>query len=69
MENQNQEKDELDTILKVASFCAPIVGLILWGMNKDKLPTKAKSAVTAAIAGIVFYVIINIIMQVAVRAI
>ena len=54
--------------MKVASFCAPIVGLILWGMNKDKLPAKAKSAVTAAIAGIIVIVILNVIAQVALNA-
>jgi zinc transporter ZupT len=60
-----QGADDLQGILVVVSFCAPIVGLILWGMNKDQYPNKAKKAVTAAIAGIVFWFVINVILRVA----
>lgn len=68
MENSNHEVDELGTPLTIVSFCAPIVGLILWGMNKDKLPKKSKTAVTAAIAGIAFYFVLNVIMQIFVNS-
>lgn len=63
--NSNQGPDELPGILMVVSFCAPIVGLILWAMNKDQFPNKAKKAVIAAVAGIAFYVVLNIIVSVA----
>ncbi len=63
--NSNQGPDELPTILMVVSFCAPIVGLILWGMNKEQYPAKAKKAVTAAIAGIAFYFVLNVILRLA----
>lgn len=65
MSNENSnEVDELGTPLTIVSFCAPIVGLILWGMNKDKLPNKASTAVKAAIGGIVLYFVLNVVVQI-----
>jgi hypothetical protein len=62
--NPGQGPDELPGILMVVSFCAPIVGLILWAMNKDQFPRKGKKALTAVIAGFVFYMVLKIIISV-----
>jgi hypothetical protein len=65
MSNGNSnEVDELGTPLTIVSFCVPLVGLILWGMNKDKLPNKAGTALKAAIGGIVLGVVLNIVTRV-----
>ena len=50
--NENLNKNEdLETVLKVVSFCIPIVGAVLYFVNKDKAPVKAKSACNMALYG------------------
>ncbi len=63
--NQPQDKEDLDTILKVVSFCIPLVGAILYFINKDKAPLKAKSACNMALIGFAVGIVLQIIMYVA----
>ena len=53
--------NDLGIVLKIVSFCFPIVGIILWAIKKQKEPVAAKQACTFAIAGIIVGVVINII--------
>ena len=63
--NQPQDNEDLETILKVVSFCIPIVGAVLYFINKDKAPKKAKSACTMALIGAGVGILIQIILTVA----
>ena len=56
---------DLSTILKVVSFCIPLVGGILWFMKKDEEPVAASSAGKFALFGIALGVIINVLSIVA----
>lgn len=60
-----QEQEDLNVALKIVSFCFPIVGAILWFINKDKNPKAAKSACTFALIGFSVGIIINIIVAIA----
>lgn len=62
--NNNQNNQDLSTILKVVSFCVPLVGLILWITKKDNEPIAAKSAGKFAIFGVIAIVVLYIIMAV-----
>ena len=64
-ENQNQEDLELG--LKVLSFCIPIAGAIIYFVNKDKAPVKAKSACTMALIGFGVGLIAQIIQRILVN--
>ena len=44
--NQPQDQEDLEMWMKVLSFCIPIAGAVIYFMNKDKAPVKAKSACT-----------------------
>ncbi len=57
----NQTED-LSMILKIVSFCIPLVGAILWFINKDKNPKAAKSACTFALVGVAVGIIINVVV-------
>lgn len=59
-----QSSEDLSLILKVVSFCIPLVGAILWFINKDKNPKAAKSACTFAIVGVAVGIIINVLLTV-----
>lgn len=59
-----QSQEDLSLILKIVSFCIPLVGAILWFINKDKNPKAAKSACTFAIIGIVVGIVINVIVTI-----
>lgn len=59
--NQPQDNEDLDTVLKVVSFCIPLVGAVLYFINKDKAPRKAKSACNMALIGVGVVVVLNII--------
>lgn len=67
-QNQNvntpQDNEDLETIMKVLSFCIPLAGAILYFVNKDKAPKKAKSACTLALYGLALGVVLNIIFAV-----
>ena len=57
----DQSEEDLETILKVVSVCIPIVGAVLYFMNKDKAPKKAKSACTFALIGVGVNIVISIL--------
>ncbi|MCX7878306.1 MAG: hypothetical protein N2510_06645 [Ignavibacteria bacterium] len=59
-----QEQEDLNVALKIVSFCFPIVGAILWFINKDKNPRAAKSACTFALIGFAVGIVINIIITI-----
>ncbi len=59
--NQPQDNEDLDTVLKVVSFCIPLVGAVLYFINKDKAPRKAKSACNMALIGVGVGIVLNII--------
>ncbi len=60
--NQPQDNEDLDTVMKVISFCIPIVGAVLYFVNKDKAPRKAKSACNMALIGFAVGVVLQVIM-------
>lgn len=62
-DNLNQNED-LETVLKVVSFCIPLVGAILYFVNKDKAPLKAKSACNMALYGFGAGIVLNILFYV-----
>ncbi|MBP6722457.1 MAG: hypothetical protein KA239_09050 [Bacteroidia bacterium] len=56
--------EELGIPLTIVSFCLPIVGLILYFVNKDKAPAKAKTAGIAALVGFGLGIVSQIVMRV-----
>jgi len=60
---ENQQED-LSMIMKIVSFCIPLVGAILWFINKDKNPKAAKSACTFALIGVAVGIVINVLVTV-----
>lgn len=48
--------EDADTLLKVASFFIPIVGIILYALDRDKKPVSAKACLKMGIAGIITWV-------------
>ncbi len=58
----SQPTEDLSLILKIVSFCIPLVGAILWFINRDKNPKAAKSACTFALVGVAVGIIINVIV-------
>lgn len=62
--DHNPEDGDLGTPLKIVSFCIPIVGAVLYFVNKDKAPTKAKQACNMAIYGFVLSIILQIVFTV-----
>lgn len=67
MSNENQfnefknPDDQLDTALKVVSFCFPFIGGIIYFSNRKNKPIKAKQACNAALWGFGIGIILNII--------
>lgn len=62
---QQNPDDKLSTGLAIVSFCIPIVGAIIYFSDKDKMPNKAKSACHAALWGVGFGIILNILGRLA----
>jgi uncharacterized membrane protein len=58
----SQQTEDLSMILKIVSFCIPLVGAILWFINKDKNPKAAKSACTFALVGVAVGIVINVVV-------
>ncbi|MCU0423600.1 MAG: hypothetical protein MUC81_12400 [Bacteroidia bacterium] len=64
-QSQENPDDKLGTGLAVLSFCIPIAGAIIYYSNKDNLPNKAKSACYAALWGMGFGILLNILTRLA----
>lgn len=54
--------EDADTLLKVASFLFPIVGIILYAVDRDKKPVSAKSCLKMGIIGLVVWVSVPILI-------
>lgn len=54
-------EEKLGVPLTIVSFCIPLVGIVLYFVNKDKSPQKAQTACYAAIGGLVLGVILQVI--------
>lgn len=59
--NQGNPNDQPNTGLNIVSFCIPLVGLIIYLVNKDKSPVKAKSAGKFALIGFGVGIVLNIV--------
>ena len=57
----NAENDAPSTGWAVLGFFIPLVGLILYLVNKDKTPQKAKSAGKGALIGFIVSIVFSII--------
>ena len=64
--NQPQDQEDLEMWMKVLSFCIPIpiAGAIIYFVNKDKAPVKAKSACTMALIGFGVGLVAQIIQRI-----
>lgn len=59
--NGPNEEDKLNVGLSILSFCIPIAGAVIFFMNKDTMPQKAKTACYLALAGIAVGLVLNIV--------
>jgi uncharacterized membrane protein len=57
----NKSEEDLNTGLKVLSFCIPIAGAVIFFMKKDNEPKAAKSACYLALIGLAVGVVVQII--------
>ena len=57
-----QKQDDLGIVLKIVSFCIPLVGAILYFVKKGDQPVAAKQACTFALIGLAVGIVINIIV-------
>ena len=57
----NTNEEPLDGVVKVISFCIPLVGGILYFVHKSSAPQKSKDACNMALYGIGFSFLMNII--------
>ena len=56
-----RQNDKLNLLSQIISFLIPLVGAIIYFINKDKHPERAKKACNLALWGIGFGVVIKII--------
>ena len=61
--------DAPNTGFAVLGFFVPIVGLVLYLINKDKSPKKAKSAGKGALAGVITSVVLSVLYGIILGAI
>lgn len=54
--------EDADTLVKVAAFFIPIVGIILYALDRDKKPVAAKSCLKMSVIGIVVGVVVPILI-------
>lgn len=54
--------EDADALLKVASFLIPIVGIILYAVDRDKKPVSAKSCLKMGIIGLVVWTAIPLLI-------
>lgn len=58
----SENQDKLSTILMIVSFIIPLVGAILYFVKKGEEPKAAQQACYAALAGVAFGIVLNVIM-------
>ena len=68
LDRPNNPEDKLGILLTIVSFIIPIVGAILYFVYKAETPNKARTACYAALAGVVFGIVMQVIMTVVVGA-
>ncbi|APY00378.1 hypothetical protein CLV86_0182 [Lacinutrix venerupis] len=56
--------DQLETGMKILSFCIPLAGAIIYFTSKDKSPNKAKQACHMALYGAGAAIVINILFTI-----
>ena len=64
-ESSNVNNEPLDGVVKVVSFCFPIVGGVLYFVHQNKAPQKSKDACHMALWGIGVSILLNIIAAMA----
>ena len=64
-EASNVNNEPLDGVVKVVSFCFPIVGGILYFVHQNKAPQKSKDACHMALWGIGINIVLQIIAAIA----
>jgi hypothetical protein len=57
---KNNEEEDLNTGLKVLSFCIPLAGAIIYFVKKDQEPKAAKSACNLALIGFAIGIVVQI---------
>jgi len=62
---EEPQEEKLGLPLTVVSFCFPIVGAILYFVNKDKAKAKANTACYAALAGVGVGIVVRVLTMVA----
>lgn len=60
-EENNKSQEDLNTGLKVLSFCIPLAGAIIYFVKKDNEPVAAKSACNMALIGFGIGIVLQII--------
>lgn len=60
--NNEPSDEKLGLPLTIVSGCIPLVGIILFFVNKKDHPQKSKTACIAAIVGFVIAIILNVIV-------
>ena len=62
---EEPQEEKLGLPLTIVSFCFPIVGAILFFVNKSKSPAKANTACYAALAGLAVGIVIRVLTMAA----
>lgn len=58
-ESEVQEQEDLSVLWKAVAFFVPLVGIFIYYLNKRSgLVLKAKSAITASVAGMILNVLL-----------
>ncbi|QSW90780.1 MULTISPECIES: hypothetical protein [Flavobacterium] len=57
----DKSQEDLNTGLKVLSFCIPLAGAIIYFVKKDNEPVAAKSACNLALIGFAVGIVVRII--------
>ena len=64
IDREPESEDQLGIGLKILSFLIPLAGAIIYFINKDKMPNKAKSACNSALFGFAVGIVLNILVAV-----
>jgi hypothetical protein len=58
-EEEEESEDKLNTVLAILSFVIPLVGIIIYFSNRKTKPNTAKSALIAALLGLLVGLILE----------